>query len=384
MILIATDAVGGPGKGLFQFLTRVGHGDLHYELCNFQLGESRLTPFMEEARRRGVDVTYIRQRHSFDPSIFSQALQIFDRQGFDIVQSHGYKSHAAAWYIASRRNVPWIAYTHGATDENIKIRIYNLLERFLLRSPDVAVGVSPQLLETLIHIRGDDRRSELVLNAVDPAEIRRRGKAQPVRSQYGIEEGHFLIGSFGRLSPEKGHDLLLAAVAEAKRSVSQLRLIVAGDGQLEDELRRRAVELGLENDVTFVAHRSNIGDYLDAIDLLVLPSRSEGLPNIVLESMSQETPVLATNVGAVGEIIRNDENGWIVPSEDPMALAGALVRIADNRARLPEVGRIARKSLTPKFCPEARARRMLSIYSDVLLANHQRESNNRWTSNTDS
>lgn len=366
LILIATDAVGGPGKGLFQFLVRAERSGLAYSLCNFQLGKPRSTPFSEKAAQHNIDVSYIRQRRTFDWSIFSQALGIFDRGNFNIVQSHGYKSHLVAWVISRRRKVPWIAYTHGATNENAKIRMYNRLERMILRFPQVAVAVSPPLLASITKLRGPSRRSEMILNAVDPSELPRDEDGQSVRHRLNIPDSKTLVGSFGRLSPEKGHDVLISAFSNVVQILPDLRLLIVGSGPSKSDLVGQAESLGIKDKVLFEPHSENIGNYYDAIDVFVLPSRSEGLPNVVLESMSQGKPVVATDVGAIREIIDDNKSGWIVPSDDADAMSDSLVRILADKERMSTIGELSRKSLIPKFCPDVRAMKMMQVYASVL------------------
>jgi len=165
---------------------------------------------------------------------------------------------------------------------------------------------------------------------------------EQTRRQLGLTKGSALILTVGRLNPEKGHDLLLQAAAQALQQYPMARFALAGDGVLRKKLELLAQQLEIADAVLFLGHRDDIPDLLAAADIFALPSRSEGMPNALLEAMATGLAAIAFEAGGIGEVLRDEETGLLVPPEDPAAFAQALVRLLDNpseRQRLGSAGR---------------------------------------------
>lgn len=156
-----------------------------------------------------------------------------------------------------------------------------------------------------------------------------------IRSELGLEKDVPVVGTVGNINPIKGHKYLLRAAAEVLESGQQIAVPIVG-AKLEsreayfEELRSLRSDLGLEEHVQFVGFRSDIPELLSLFDVFVLPSVAEACPIAVLEAMAMECPIVATNVGGVPEEIPDSDHGWVVPSKDSSALAGAIQEALDN------------------------------------------------------
>jgi glycosyltransferase involved in cell wall biosynthesis len=365
MIVIDTSILGGPGKGLFQLLRHETSGNYSYILCGFSYRNPRSTQFIDVARAAGCDLRLLPQRFRFDPSAIAVALKIARSEGVDLVQSHGYKSHTVALAIARRCRVPWLAMTHGWTQEDWKILLYNRLERVLLKWADIAATVSPPLYDELLALRGPNRFSRLIMNAVDPAEIKGVEGGTVIRDRYGVPTDATVIGVFGRLSPEKGVLNGLEAFAKVHQQHPTTHLMLVGDGQLSASIEARIHELGLGASVTMTGYQQQMRGYYEAIDLLMIPSLSEGLPNVLLEAMALEVPAVCTRVGAIPEVIIDGENGWLAEPGDCSDLASRLECAVSDKAQRHAMGVRARESLHPRFSPVHRAKQFVSIYDEL-------------------
>lgn len=366
-ILIDTGIIGGPGRGLFQFLRYADPKRFDYILSNFEYRTPRSTEFNDTARGANLRFEPLKQGHGLSISPIINALRIFKRERCNLVQSHGYKSHVVAATIKLLTGAPWVAFSHGWTTENLKVRIYHALDRLLLRWADVVVTVSPPLFKTLSAIRGKGRRTTLLLNAVDGEAIRGDRGGSAIRRELGIGESTTVLGCFGRLSTEKGPDLLVEAMALEPLRVRDLHLLFVGDGPERDSLRARTEALGLAHRIHFIPYQNAMRDYYEAIDLLVIPSRSEGLPNVLLEAMYFGKPAVATDVGAIPEVIVHGETGWIVPTGETASLANEIAHVIADQSAIRTVGQAAHDSLTPRFDPSERAKNILKIYETVVL-----------------
>lgn len=365
LILIDTAIIGGPGRGLFQSLARMKQDSIDYLLCNFRYRSPKSTEFNDEAEARQAKLAHLDQSFRLDPRPIFKIIKIVRSGRFSLVQSHGYKSHALALIVAKLFKLPWLAFAHGWTAEDSKVKLYHQLDRFFLRYATAVVTVSPQLREIFTQIRGVHKPTYLLLNAVEHGAIPKKLGGEAIREKYGLGTNSILIGCFGRLSFEKGQDLLLTAFKELNKHHPDSKLLILGDGPQLGKLKAQSADLGIKESVFFMSHDKNVGDYYEAIDLLVLPSRSEGLPNVVLEAMSFSVPVIATRVGALTEIISDGVNGWLVPPENPSLLANRICEAISNRPMLREVGITGCKSLYPKFSPNARSGRILGLYKEL-------------------
>jgi len=275
-------------------------------------------------------------------------------------------------------NVPWLAVSHGWTNENARIRLWNRLDKALLRLPDTVVTVSAALRGTIERLR-PDARTVTILNAVDPkrtldaeadhAQIRAR-----IRGELGVGPSDFLLGVIGRLSPEKGQDLLLGALAKLRANSGTPRVVFIGEGPEEERLKSLARSLNVIDHVIFAGYRPAVHEYLRAMDLVVLPSRSEGLPNVVLEAHALEKPVVAYRVGGVAETIDHGETGWLVTPEDTEALSRAIRHVMLSPEEAERVGKAAARQLFPKFSVETKCRAFAYEYQRLCNATVSKES----------
>ncbi len=173
-----------------------------------------------------------------------------------------------------------------------------------------------------------------------------------------------LIGAIGRLSEEKGHAFLLKAAAELHRSGRRFRLVIAGEGPEREGLEKLSERLGLEK-VCFLGAVDDAPAFLAGLDVLTLPSLSEGLPLTLLEGGSLGLAVAASRVGGTPEIIDDEKNGLLVPPADPAALAGALSRLLDDPRKRRKMGEALRARVLEGFSASLQAERTYGIYREL-------------------
>ena len=366
LILIDTEYIGGPGKGLFQFLRCAAPAGLEYVLSSITYPRAQSTEFQEAAGVRRLNYHPIHQRFKFDPALVAQTVRLIRSAGCNLIQSHNYKSHAIAALAARWTGLPWIAFAHGWTAEDRKVALYNACDRWLLRYADLVVTVSPQMQAGLAAKR-NGKKTELLWNAVEPAELTGIGASRDIRASCGLLEDGLLLGCFGRLSFEKGQDLLIEAFSKIAYSFPLVKLLLLGDGPDRIKLMQQAARKQLSKRIFFHGYKSNLRDYYEAIDLLIIPSRSEGLPNVALEACALGCPILSTDVGALREVLREGKGGWLVPVENAaQRLAESLERLLAEPALLPAAGQLAKVSTLSKFSAQLRAEKLLAFYQETL------------------
>ena len=247
----------------------------------------------------------------------------------DVIDAHYlYPDGVAAAALARRLRVPYVLTARG-TDVNVLARDPMAGPRILkaVREAAAVVVVSPALRDVLIDLGADKDSIHVLRNGVDRTVFHPAGRNE-AKAALGFDERPLVL-NVGNMLPEKGQALALQAVAR----LSEWQLAIVGDGPLATELSAQAAELGLDKRVRFVPVQAQdrLRQFYSAADVLVSSSQREGWPNVVLEAMACGTPVVATDVGAVREMITHDWCGSVVPQPDAVSLAQALQAVYERR-----------------------------------------------------
>lgn len=363
-IWLATDNIGGPGKGLVQFLRAGGQERCEPIVVDYDNGVPGETEFSKAVRATGARLVSVRQRRMYDPALIGQSLRIVRDERCDILQSHGYKSHAVCACLHLVTGLPWIAFVHGWTAENVRIRAYRGLEQVLLPLATRVVAVSGALGRSLLPLAR--LRTQVIPNAVDPAETLCTDGVRDVRAELGIGREHVVVGVVGRFSPEKGQVHFLRSLARARGDAPQLHALLVGSGQDEASLRAEVERLGLGPHVSFTGYVTDMAPFYRAMDAVAMPSLSEGMPNVALEAMLHGLPLVASRVGGVPEVVVDGETGILVPSGDEGALAGGLVCFANDHALRLHMGAAGSRRVQKHFTPERRVEKIVDMYFELL------------------
>lgn len=169
----------------------------------------------------------------------------------------------------------------------------------------------------------------------------------------------------GRLTRQKGVDVLLTALSRLRQELP-FRLRIVGTGEEDGRLRAQATQVGIESVVEFAGSRSDIIREYSGCELLVLPSRFEGMPNVVLEAMACARPVLSTTIGGSADLVTDGSDGWLVRVDDPDALAQAIVRVGTLRAQLAEYGLRARRTVESRYASSRVASMYVREYEQLV------------------
>ncbi len=355
-ILALIDAIhiSGPGRQLVASAIGLRHRGVTVTIGLFERAGSSPRPFAQFVRQHDIPVVVFHERRALDLSVVDEVERAVKHLDPDVIQSHGYKPSAVCWTLRRRGlQLPWVAFFHGATTENLKVRAYHALDQWLMRWADAVVLMS-KLHERKLAGRFSNAR--VIHNAVlfppSPEFFERIDLPEPPR-----------ILVIGRLSSEKGVDVLLRASVLLNDRGRSIALTVVGDGPDRSTLERLAKTLRLEH-VEFIGHVSDPTAHYQSADLLVIPSRSEGLPNVLLEAISHGLPVVATTVGAIPEVITDPRLGRLCPPENAKALADAIQASLTDDFRYGGVS--AREQILREFSVDHRAARLHDLYQDLV------------------
>lgn len=236
-----------------------------------------------------------------------------------VLHTHGYRADLLHGIVVRPPTTANVSTLHGSSRLGGLSHTFEWLQERALRHFDAVVAVSRPLQRHLAQLGVPDEALYYVPNATRAPTPLERDEA---RAALGADADAFVIGFIGRLIPIKGVDVLLQALAALRDK--RWQGVIVGDGPERAILEVMAAALQIADRVRFVGEREHAARFLGAFDLFVLPSRSEGTPIVLLETMAAGVPVIASSVGGVPDVVRAPDEGQLVPAEDPRALADAL------------------------------------------------------------
>jgi glycosyltransferase involved in cell wall biosynthesis len=314
-------------------------------------------PLLEVARDRRVPVTVLagptRERRVL------QAIAHFAWRRPAVVHAHNPTAlqYGAIGKLAGGARL--VVTDHAQTKGIVRVG-----SAFEWRLADAVAAVSGDTARHAIDI-GYKGAPEVVYNGVDFTPSKRaRGE---VRAELGLDERRVVGVNAASFYPVKAQDVLVRAAAELARRGAAITLLLLGDGAERPnvEALAKALELGPDR-VRFLGFRNDVADLLAAADFFVLPSRAEGFPMSVLEAMSHRLPVVATPVGGNPELVTGDVHGYLVPVDDPAALASAMEKLAGDEALRRRLGDAGRARVTGEFSFDRTTDAYEAIYRRVL------------------
>src|SRR5262249_38555149 len=249
--------------------------------------------------------------------VISEVARELERLKADVVLCHGYKANILGRPAARRRGIPAIAVSRGWTAESWRVRLYEWMDRMHLRFMDRVIAVSQAQAEKVKACGVNDARINVIPNSIDPERFADPDPRYRTRMERYFRHGvSLIIGAAGRFSPEKGFDVLVQAAATVMEACPEVGFVLFGDGPEEGNLQPRIPMLGPARRVVMAGFRSDLDRYLPQLDLFVLSSHTEGMPNVVLEACAAGVPVVATAVGGTPEVVDDEASGWLVQSGD--------------------------------------------------------------------
>ena len=290
----------------------------------------------------------------------------------DLVHTHLAKAGALGRAAAIRSGVPVIVHTfHGHVLQEyfsrLKSAAFASAERALARRTDALVAVAPWVREELLAMGiGRPEQWHVVPVGADIAPLLvTRPDPREARAALGLPPSGPVVGCVGRLVPVKDHETFLRAARIVLRHRPDATFVLAGDGELRERLQARAREL-LGDRAVFLGWVHDLAVLYGAMDVVALTSRLEGTPVTLIEAAASGTPVVATNVGGVGEVVRDRTSGLLVPPRDPAAVAANLIALLEDPEGARRMGEEGATWVRGRFSDERLAGNLDALYSDLL------------------
>lgn len=325
--------------------------------------------FLEEVRARGFDAVAL--RHDFPKlrATVRELAGVLRDTSCDVLLCHGYKANLLGRIAARRVGVPAVAVSRGWTGEDRRVRLYEWLDRRHLRLMDHVVCVSDGQAAKVRRCGVPNWRITVIRNSArlgafeyhDPAA--RRRLLGYFSSDTAVSQ---VVLAAGRLSPEKGFAVLVEAAASFLRENHATGVVLFGEGAERLELERRVAGCGLSGRFVMPGFRTDLDSLLGVADVVVLPSFTEGLPNVALEASAAGVPVVATAVGGTPEVVVDGETGYLVPAGDPVALAARVGDLLQSPDIREQMGFAARDRMRELFTFEAQAAAYMKLFESIV------------------
>ena len=282
---------------------------------------------------------------------------------------HGYKADLVGRPAARLAGIPVVAVSRGWTGKTFKVRWYDRIDRLFLHRMDCVVCVSEGQAAKVRAAGVPDAKIRVIRNAARPEAFRDPDSAMRERILAGLPQpGRRLILAAGRLSSDKGFHILIDAIPTVLARAPEARWIICGEGAERAALEQQVRTAGLTGVVVFVGFRTDLDDWMPNADLFVLPSFTEGLPNVLLEAHACGVPVVATAVGGTPELVRDGETGYLVPPGEAPALADRIIRLLVDDGVRRQMGANARARVREQFTFAVQARQYLELFEELLTA----------------
>jgi glycosyltransferase involved in cell wall biosynthesis len=327
--------------------------------------------FYQEVRRRGFPATVIDMTRRFNPVSLWRLAKFFKKEGIDLVHTMGTRMNFYGRLAGRLAGVPYICSTvqNSLFDYPIgpvKRAIYVKADAWTARYAQRIIAVADALARDLREGYGIPQEKILTIhNGLDLSELKVSRSPEEARQELGIPQDSLCVGSAGRMTHQKGFIYLIRAMPEVFRRFPKARLLLVGDGPLREKLEAEALRLGIRELCIFPGYRADIPDILQAMDVFVLSSLSEGLPFVLLEALGMERPVVATAVSGNPELIEHGRNGLLVAPADPEALAQAVCWMLDNPEQAQALGRAGRSTVMEEFSVKKMVERTEAVYRSL-------------------
>lgn len=318
-----------------------------------------------ELAAAGVEHIELGRRGRADVLPWARFVAMLRRRRFDVLHAHMFGSNVWGTLFGRIAGVPAIV-AHEQTWSFEGQPIRRLLDRELIgRFADVFVAVSQRDRERMIAL---ERVPADKIVVMPNAYIARGAVTETdVRAELGLAPEIPLVGTAAVMRPQKALDVLLDGFARLDAAEPEPHLAIAGSGPLQSRLEERARTLGIAGRTHFLGYREDVPNLLRAVDVAVMSSDYEGSPLFAFECMAHGAPLVSTDVGAVGDVLRRDESVVLVPPRDPAALAAAVQGLLDAPERRRAMAAAARERLT-EFEMPAVATRFEELYESLIGA----------------
>jgi glycosyltransferase involved in cell wall biosynthesis len=366
MHLRASNFVGGPEKQILHHAIDIR--DFGFDVWIGSFRDEKARPeILQCAEEAGLPIFEARRAGRFDPRGIFEVAAFLKREKIQVLCTHGFKANVIGALAKKIAGVPQIAFCRGWTAETPSVRVYEFLERRLLALADQIICVSEAQAEYFTSSHVLQPRVKVVHNAMlDSVDTTLECDREASKAELGFSPRTRLVGAVGRLSIEKGQRYLVEAAPALLREFTDLRFVLLGEGRERSNLEILIGRLGLSEVVVLPGFHKNVSCWMQAFDVVVNCSLTEGIPNAILEALAVGTPVVATAVGGVPQLIKDRETGLLVAPGDADALGRGVAEVLRDQRLARRVGQTGRDWVRTRFSASGQRDALLAIYRESL------------------
>lgn len=325
-------------------------------------------PLHRQCTEKDIPYKSVRVRGDLDVCAAWKISRFLRRNSFDIVHAHSAHAHSMA-LMARRflRQKPAIAVTRQVM---FPIKPNRLSRKKYSASGVRYIAISAAVSDELRKAGVNESNITLIPIGIDIKQIDSVDKSgkDAIREKFGIAPEDFVAGTVGTLIECKGQRFLLEAIPILRRHIPEIKCMIVGDGPLMKSLRSLAANLDITNQVIFTGFIPDANEMINAMDLFVLPSLSEGFSYAALEAMALEKPAVVSNVGGLKDLVRNGENGVLVPAGEPQQIAETVIKLYDNRPYAEQLARKGAHNARTLFTVDNMVNKTIQYYEKLTSA----------------
>lgn len=360
--LIATNFYGGPEKQIVTHALKLDASRFNFVLISF-IDNGQPNELVEIARAKGIEVVEVQARHPFDPGTIERIVQILRSKRVQLLCAHGYKANVIGRFASWFAGIPQICVSRGWTAENQRIRFYEKLDRLFLRFANHIVAVSEGQKRKILSkgIAGD--KVSVIHNAIELENLPKTNS--DIRHELGIPQTAVFVVSAGRLSPEKNQAAMIKVAKQVLQQRDDIYFAVFGEGFLRPELEQQVKDAGLCGRFLLPGFHKDIHAIFNVIDIFILPSFTEGLPNVALEAFANKKPVVATAVGGTPEVMKDGISGFLTRPDDADLMASHILTLANDQDLREQMGGAGYEHIKTNFSFATQTAEYERLYVDI-------------------
>lgn len=325
----------------------------------------------------GAEVIGVDDRGPLDLRVIRDCVRICRERNVDVWHAHDYKSNAMGLLVRLFHPMQLVTTAHGWVQITARTPTYYRIDRFCMKRYQHVIAVSQDLHDACSGFGLSAEKLTLIDNAIVLEDYDPSPSTTAEKQAFGFLPETILLGAVGRLSEEKGFDRLIDAVARIIGDGHNVGLVIAGEGHLRETLQDQIDSLGMQNHIRLSGFLNDPRTLYRAIDVFVLSSLREGLPNVVLEAMASQRPVVTTNVNGIPRLVQHGENGLVVGDGSGELLYQGLLQCVVSRELRRRLAQAGRHTVEQRFCFSRRMQRIVNVYQSLgikLPAAHKRRS----------
>ncbi len=356
--------VSGMERHLLTLLPGLRSCGLNVSLIVLVEPDKPMDDYLSQMQRLGVPAEAFVISRDFDPGLIVRLVRKFRAGGYDAVHTHLIHADLHGVIAAKLAGVKYIFFTGHNDDRFRRLLPVRLVQGLLWRQVEAGIAISEALRQFMIRVEfAPPDRVQTVRYGLEPSGVQvEPGARQKLRAELNLEPQTPLLGSVCRLTEQKGLRYAIQAFAQVAAQIPMAHYIMAGDGPLRATLEQQVADLGLKDRVHFLGWRNDAQSLLAAIDVLIMSSLWEGFGLVLLEAMAVSTPIIASRVSALPEIVVDGETGALVPPADPQALAEAMLKMLKDPEQVRRLGSQGRRRLETEFSVERMVQNTLKVY----------------------